>query len=61
MILLAKDATLTSSRGRGSWLPSTFSGGTHFCPSALSPALEGTSKIITLMSEIIVFPGVRGG
>lgn len=60
VILLAKDATLTSQEEGAAGFQAP-SGGTHFCPSALSPALEGTSKIITLMSEIIVFPGVRGG
>lgn len=59
MILWPKDATLTSQEEGAAGFQAP-SGGTHFCPSALSPALEGTSKIITLMSEI-VFPKVRGG
>lgn len=60
VILLAKDTTLTSQEEGAAGFQAP-SGGTHFCPSASSPTLEGTSKIITLMFEIIVFPGVRGG
>lgn len=43
VILLAKDATLTSSRGTGSWLPSTFRWDS-FLPFCLVPSSGGNFK-----------------
>lgn len=57
---LGRDATLTSQEGGAAGFQAP-SGRTHCCPSASSPTLEEISKIRTLMSEITVFLGVKGG